>query len=56
MTESTECHLSKWYCFFKFVRNNLEYIFDTKEEAEKWLKFWNYNPKCFIMEVNKVND
>ena len=43
--------MTKWYCFWRFIENHLEYVFDNKEESDKWLDFWDHDPKCFVIEV-----
>lgn len=41
----------KWFCFFKLIDNHLEFVFNTKEESDRWLDFWHHDPHCFVIEV-----
>ncbi len=41
----------KWYCFYRLQWNHLEFIYDTKKEADAWEEFWGYDPHNFVIEV-----
>jgi len=43
--------IMQWFCFFKLIDNHLEFIFNTKEQSERWLNFWHHDPHCFVIEV-----